>query len=254
MCEYLTYTKLDGCKRGDAVQRETAFEIPNYEANGAEVICGSVDTKLFKVEYSLHCFIKWASIFEPGVGQVIDFPITVLNRQQKTEGPITFDSSYKVNARMTELDVATEGQVNLHRPEQWTELRKVAPLNMYQAKVDDEGHRFGCSHLSAVIYDPATMPLPEANPQYIFPLVDDARYEYRDIWKVNDPEWREKNTQSHFKGVKDNSGNFAAAAVPRIEQEESSISMADNTQLGKTKDRLVLSNQVADNADEILDL
>jgi len=117
MCEYLTYTKLDGCKRGDAVQRETAFEIPNFEADGSEALCGSVDTKLFQVQYSVHCFIKWASIFEPGVGQVIDFPITVLNRQQKTEGPITFDSSYKVNARMTELDVATEGQVNLHRPE-----------------------------------------------------------------------------------------------------------------------------------------
>lgn len=238
MCEYLTYTKLDGCKRGDAIQKECAWELPNYEADGSEALCGSVDTKLFKVEYSVHCFIKWASIFEPGVGQVIDFPIFVLNRQHKTEGPITFDSSYKVNARMTELDVATEGQVKLHKPDQWTELRKVTPLNMYQAKIADEGHRHGCAGLSAVIYDPASMPLPEANPQYIFPLADDARSDYKDIWKVNDPEWREKHTKPNFAGVKDNSQK----EVPRIEMEDSSISMGDSSRLGKTKDRLVLSN------------
>ena len=80
-CEYLTYTKLDGVKRGDSTQKECLIEIPQFTADGEEALSGSCQSLNFSVVYSLRCFVKWQSIFEIGPGHCIEFPLTVLNRQ-----------------------------------------------------------------------------------------------------------------------------------------------------------------------------
>ena len=43
-------------------------------------------------------------------------------------------------------------------------------VNLYRHKCDDSGHRFGYPELSAVIHDSASVPIPKAHPEFVFPL------------------------------------------------------------------------------------
>lgn len=121
-------------------------------------LCGTTKTKFFQVDYSLRCFIKYASIFELGQGHTVDFPLHVLSRPTEQEASAKQGTAAYQNFMVTSVSFNHEnpGEQNCffkHTPVSLDLPYEPHWLTYTQVKNDDEDNRSRMVHLNRIIYD-----------------------------------------------------------------------------------------------------
>lgn len=196
-CEYITYSKIDGCGKGESVNKEFAAVVPKLEADNKQKLCTSVVSNHLTVQYFMRCFVQYKSIFEAAVcqGHVVEFPIFVLPKPETEVQVNQPDQSYKVQGLPAEFDHEEDlaDCFFQHKKENyWNTLGEPKLANQWQVQLDFNDHRDTYSEFLKPIKDKVeTMPVPDVTDPDILPVgIFTTQMPWVDETNVNDPEWR----------------------------------------------------------------
>lgn len=121
------------------------------------MICGSVDTQMFSVEYYLRCFVKHDAVFEIGQGNCVQFPLNIVIRPDTDASAALFDNSFRPNSNCCEFDPSRDlgdctFQINKAFPQQ--------PASLKQIKVSEDHNLHRAKFNDKLILDFENVPLP----------------------------------------------------------------------------------------------
>jgi len=145
-CEYITYAKIDGCGKGESVEKNFSAIVPKLEADNKSKLCTSVVSNHLTVQYFVRCFVQYKSIFEAAVcqGHVVEFPIFVLPKPETEVQQSQPDQSFKVQGLPAEFDHEEDlaDCFFQHKKENyWNTLGEPKLVNQWQVQLDFNDHR-----------------------------------------------------------------------------------------------------------------